>query len=86
MTKDYEPETDNYSYEEEEEKKPEIVKINPKDFGAELKVDPREADLDTERFVYNIDGSISAKVDENGCPYGFHWDHDMGRCVKNDEP
>lgn len=81
MSYKYQKSSDYESEEIAEEKEQEMVSINATEFETETK-----SDIDTERFVYHPeDGSVSIKVDDNGCPYGTHWDGVLGRCVQNKE-
>jgi hypothetical protein len=44
--------------------------------------DGKPSDLDESEFIYHPeDGSISYRVDENGCQKGYEWDKKLGRCI-----
>jgi len=87
-------ESSNESTEEsnqDQESVNEIVVIDPETFGVsvsetdESKTDNRPI-IDEAKFVYHPeDGSVTHKLDEDGCPQGYFWNELKGRCSPNSE-
>lgn len=84
-------ESNDESTEESTESVNEIIVIDPEVFGVpvsetdESKTDNRPI-IDEERFIYHPeDGSITHRLDKDGCPYGYFWNELKGRCSPNSE-
>src|ERR1051326_5408887 len=59
----------------------EIIEVDPETFKAKEKGKP---ELDESEFVFHPeDGSVSYKLDKDGCQKGYHWDKNLMRCVPN---